>query len=278
MFAPLVFRGGAVGLFAVAAVFVSAFAAAGGGDLRLAATTSADNSGLLAHILPEFEKECGCRVRVVVGGSGKALKLGESGDVDLLFVHAPEEEKKFVREGYGVGRKPVMHNAFVLVGPPEDPAAAAQAESVAGAMLRVKESGAVFVSRGDDSGTHKKEAELWQSAGENAGEFSGEWYVSAGAGMARALLMADQLRGYALADDSTFAVMRDKTALRVLAKNSPPLKNQYSIILINPARHPQTRAELARRFARWILSPPAQELIGGYRFSGARLFAPSAAR
>lgn len=263
----------AVVAFAFVAAAVAPPAAAQN-ELRLAATTSVDNSGLLDVIRPAFEQECRCRLRVIVSGTGKALKLGESGDVDLLLVHAPDDEKQYIKDGHGVGRQLVMYNAFVLAGPPSDPAAIAKTKTIAGAMRVIANKRAVFVSRGDDSGTHKKEMQLWAQNKTSANKLAQKWRVSAGAGMARALLMADELRGYILTDTATFAALRGKVELRILAADKPPLKNEYSIIRVNPARHAQTRGKLARKFASWIVSPRAQRIIGEYRRFGERLFSP----
>ena len=237
-----------------AAVFLAAFAlcaiaaatfANSHNILRIAATTSLDNSGLLASLIPLFEKECQCRVRVIVAGTGKALKLGERGDVDMLLVHAPETEKQYIKNKHGIGRQTIMHNTFILAGPPNDPAAAANAPSIGAAMQIIAQKRALFVSRGDDSGTHKKEMHLWQNKTPG-----GKWYIAAGAGMGRALLMADEKRAYILSDSATFATLRDKTDLRIIATNNPPLKNEYSTIIINPARHPHINIKLARRFGK----------------------------
>ena len=242
--------------------------------LRIAATTSVHNAGLLETLVPTFEAECECRVHVIVAGSGKALKLGEHGDVDMLLVHAPESERQYVKEGHGIGRKTIMHNAFVLAGPPNDPAAAANANTIAEAMKVIATKNASFVSRGDDSGTHKKEMHLWQQ--NKTTNTNGKWRIQAGAGMGRALLMADQLRAYILTDSATFAALRDKTNLRIIKADTPPLKNEYSIIIVNPARHPQTNESLARRFGAWLLSPAAQSVIADYQKFGERLFLPAA--
>ncbi|MGI9337503.1 MAG: substrate-binding domain-containing protein [Gammaproteobacteria bacterium] len=256
----------------IAAIAFAVFFAADNNTLRIAATTSVHNAGLLESLIPAFEKECECRVHVVVAGTGKALKLGEQGDVDMLLVHAPESEEQYVKDGHGIGRQTIMHNAFVLAGPPNDPAAVKQAGGIAEAMKIIATKRAPFISRGDDSGTHKKEMQLWRQS--QAADINGKWRIRAGAGMGRALLMADQLRAYILSDSATFAALRDKTDLRIITTDNPPLKNEYSIIIINPARHPQTNTALARRFGKWLLSPRAQGIIAAHQKFGERLFSP----
>ena len=248
-------------------------AAAPADELRLAATTSLDNSGLLEYLLPDFERRCRCKVRVVAAGSGKALAFGRNGDVDALITHAPEKEKQFVEDGFGLFRRPVMENDFVLVGPPQDPANAGKYADIAEAFQNLAGKGR-FVSRGDDSGTHQKETALWDALG---GRPEGKWYVQAGAGMGRTLLMADELRAYTLSDRGTYLAFRGKTANRIVLQNDPRLRNVYSVTPVNPARHPHVRGVLARRFAEWILSAEVQRRIGEYRYFGETLFYPVSA-
>lgn len=264
----------AAAMMAVAAAVAIVIApAANDNTLRIAATTSVHNAGLTDALVPVFEAECQCRVHVVVAGSGKALKLGEHGDVDMLLVHAPESERQYVKDGHGIGRQTIMHNAFVLAGPPDDPANAAAANTIAEAMKVIANKGAPFISRGDDSGTHKKEMQLWrQNQAEN---INNKWRIQSGAGMGKALLMADEKRAYILTDSATFAALRGKTDLHIIKKDNPPLRNEYSIIIINPARHPQTNTPLARRFAGWLLSPTARAIIANHQKFGERLFSPA---
>ena len=240
--------------------------------LRLATTTSTDNSGLIKHLLPPFEKICDCRVLAVAVGSGKALAFGRAGDVDALLTHAPEAEKRFVADGFGVARRPVMHNDFVIVGPPADPANIASKPSAAAMMQSLAERDAPFVSRGDDSGTHRKERELWQLAGKSP---NGEFYIEAGAGMGRTLLMADELNAYTLSDRGTFLAFRGRIRGRALSPPSVAMRNPYSVIVVHPSRHPHAKTALAEQFADWLQSPAAQKLIADFRLFGEPLFFPA---
>jgi len=241
--------------------------------LRLATTTSTQNSGLLDVLLPPFEKANRARVDVIAVGTGKALKLGENGDVDVVLVHAPAAEEEFMAGGFGVDRRAVMHNDFVVVGPKDDPAGIGKTGSVRDAFRRLASSGARFVSRGDDSGTHKKEREIWQAAGVAPG---GAWYVESGQGMGAVLRMADEQRAYALADRGTYLAYAGQTELAIVLQGVPPLHNPYSVIAVNPARHPGVRHELARSFIDYLTGAEAQALIAGFRRSGQQLFFPDA--
>lgn len=241
-------------------------------ELRLATTTSVENSGLLSHILPDFEKRCDCRVRTVVAGSGKALEFGRRGDVDALLTHAPEDEAAFMAEGYGGLRRMVMQNNFVIVGPPGDPAKLAEAGSVAAALARLEAGDGKFISRGDDSGTHKKEISIWRALD---AEPAGAWYIEAGAGMGQALLMADELDAYTLSDRGTYLAFRDRISSRIVMEGRPLLRNPYSVTTVNPVRHPHVNFRLARRFATWLASPAVQARIGAFRYHGETLFFPA---
>ncbi len=258
-----------------AAVLALAAAAADEKELRLATTTSIDNSGLLAFLLPDFERLCGCRVRTIIAGSGQALALGRRGDADALLTHAPEDEKQFVADGFSSARRVIMENNFVVVGPAEDPAKLADAPDIAAAFAKLARGGARFISRGDDSGTHQKEKSLWAAAGESP---AGEWYLEAGAGMGRTLLMADELRAYALSDRGTYLAFRDKTALREVSRDHPLLRNPYSAMAVNAERHPHVRGDRARQFVEWLASPQTQRRIGEYQYRGETLFFPAADR
>ncbi len=242
-------------------------------DIMLATTTSTDNSGLLRELLPAFEKHSGYKVRVIAVGTGKALRMGRDGDVDLVLVHAPGAEQKFVDGGFGTDREPVMYNDFVLVGPPGDPAGLGKAESAADALARIAASKAVFVSRGDDSGTHKKELNLWKNAGI---EPKGRWYREAGQGMGKVLQMAGELEGYTLADRGTWLAFKSKSPLKIAYEGDKAMFNPYGIIAVNPQRHADANYAGATRLIQWIISPAAQKLIGEFRIGGERLFVPSA--
>ena len=241
--------------------------------LRLATTTSTDNSGLLAALLPQFEKQAGVKVHVIAVGTGKALRMGRDGDVDLVLVHAPAAEKAFVDAGYGVDRRHVMYNDFVLVGPAADPAGIAKSGDANMALERIAAKNALFVSRGDDSGTHKKERNLWQSAGITP---AGDWYREAGQGMGKVLQIAGELDAYTITDRGTWLAYRDKSPLKVLFEGDPRLFNPYGIIAVNPKRYPDTNYRNAGKLIAWITSETGQQMIGGFTISGSRLFTPSA--
>lgn len=245
-------------------------AAQGESSLRLATTTSVENSGLLAFLLPDFERQCDCKVRAIIAGSGKALAFGRQGDVDVVLTHAPADEKQFVVDGFGILRRAVMHNNFILVGPPKDPANAASQPNIAAAMRQISSSSSRFISRDDDSGTHKKERALWKTIKQQPG---GEWYLQAGGGMGQTLLMANELRAYTLSDRGTYLALRDKIALAIIRQNGAP--NPYSVMAINHKRHPHVRATLARQFIFWLTSPAVQKKISEYRYYGESLFIPA---
>jgi tungstate transport system substrate-binding protein len=239
--------------------------------LRLATTTSTENSGLLSELNPPFEKETGIKIHVIAVGTGKALRLAEDGDVDMVLVHAPEAEKKFVDAGYGVERRPVMHNDFVLLGPVTDPAGVQEAHSITDAMLRVAHNQATFISRGDDSGTHKKEQNIWSMAGI---EPDGKWYLSVGQGMGQVLQLAYEMQAYTLSDRGTFLAYQDKINLKIVFQNDDALFNPYHIILVNPGRHPHTKSESARLYADFITGEQGQAVIRNFRVNGKLLFYP----
>ncbi len=246
-----------------------------GERIRLATTTSTQNSGLLDHLLPPFEKATGIKVDVIAVGTGKALALGRRCDVDLVMVHAPSLEKKFVAQGFGADRRKLMHNYFVVLGPPGDPAHVAQAKDAAQAFRALAAAKAPFVSRGDRSGTHVKETALWRAAGVKPA-----WpgYKEAGQGMGAVLTMANQLQAYTLSDIGTFLKYQSagKLDLKVLFAKDPLLKNPYSVILVNPARCPKVKAGPAKALMDFLLSPKGQELIRSYQAGGRQLFWPDA--
>ncbi len=247
--------------------------AADQGTLRMATTTSTDNSGLLGVLLPAFEKKTGYEVHVIAVGTGKALRMGRDGDVDLVLVHAPGAEKSFVDKGYGVDRRDVMYNDFVIVGPPRDPAGIAGSSDATVALERISGKSALFISRGDDSGTHKKELGLWQSARIKP---RGDWYREAGQGMGKVLQISGELDAYTLTDRGTWLAYLDKFPLKVLFEGDPRLYNPYGIIAVNPGRYPDVNYEGATRLIRWITSPAGQSLIGSFEIAGNPLFTPSA--
>jgi tungstate transport system substrate-binding protein len=239
--------------------------------LKMATTTSTDNSGLLAVLNPPFENIYNVKLDVISVGTGKAIRLGKNGDVDLIFVHAPGAEKKFVAEGSGIEREPVMHNDFVIVGPEADPAGLKNANNIVDAMSKLIEAKHVFVSRGDDSGTHKKEKNLWKMTGKEA---SGDWYLAVGQGMGVVLRIADDKEAYTLTDRGTYLAYKDKMKLRVMFENDPGLFNPYHVIMVNPEKHPHAKIEMARKYSDFIRSSEGQDLIRNFKVNGEILFHP----
>jgi len=237
--------------------------------LRMSTTTSTENSGLLAVLLPPFEKRFGCKVDVVAVGTGKALKLGEAGDVDVVFVHARALEDKFVANGFGVNRRDVMFNDFVVVGPPGDPAGVGKTQSALEAFRAISSKGSPFISRGDESGTHQKEKEIWASAGIVP---KGAWYAEAGQGMGEVLTMAAQKRGYTLSDRGTYIAFRKKTDLVVVRQGDKNLWNPYGIIAVNPKKHAHVKYDLAMKLVEFVSGPEGRSLIAGYKVDGEQLF------
>jgi len=244
-----------------------------GREIVLATTTSTEDSGLLDYLLPQFTAKTGITVREIAVGTGQALEIGRRGDADVVLVHAPMAEAAFVAAGDGIDRVHVMYNYFVLVGPAADPAGAS-GDNTTAAFQRVAACGCAFVSRGDGSGTNIKELQLWALAGLTP-EPSG-WYKEAGQGMGATLRIADRLGAYTLSDDGTFYVMKPQLDLAVIVENQPPLLNQYSVILVNPATHPTVRYADAAAFHDWLVSAEGQALIAAYEVSGRRPFNPNA--
>ena len=241
--------------------------------LRLATTTSTANSGLLEQILPEFENSSGYRVHVIAVGTGKALRMGEDGDVDVILVHARAAEEKFLAAGLGIDRKDVMHNDFVLVGPASDPAGIQGHTDAALALAKISQGQQIFISRGDQSGTHKKELSLWQASGS---AHKGPWYREAGQGMGKVLQISDELNAYTLVDRGTWLAYADKVQLRVLVEGDKRLFNPYGVIAVNPARHPDINYQGAKAFSHWLTSAATQKRIGEFRIHGKNLFIPDA--
>ena len=242
-------------------------------DIRLATTTSTENSGLLKVILPMFEAKYGGKVRVVSVGTGAALKLGENGDADVVLVHARELEDKFMAAGFGSVRKDVMYNDFIIVGPVSDPAGVRGMKDVIAAMKKINASGAKFISRGDESGTHQMEKDYWKSASVDA---KGAWYVSAGQGMGQVLTMAGQLGGYTLTDRATYAAYKDKTGLATLVEGDQKMFNPYGVIVVNPQKHPGINTQGATAFANWLTSTEGQKAVADFKINGVQMFYPTA--
>ncbi len=241
----------------------------------LQSTTSTRNSGLFDHLLPKFTAATGIEVRVVAVGTGQALKNGRNGDGDALLVHAKERELAFVAAGYGVLRCDVMYNDFVIVGPKGDPAGIAGGRDAVAAFARIAATASPFVSRGDDSGTHTKERALWRLAGIDPTR-AGRWYREAGAGMGTTLNMAAAMEAYTLTDRASWVAFANKRGLELLVEGDPRLFNQYGIILVNPARHPNVRFAAAKAFRDWLVGPEGQAAIAAFRVDGQQLFFPNA--
>ncbi len=246
--------------------------------ITLSSTTSTENSGLLAHLIPRFRQKTGIDVRVIAVGTGRALLLGKRGDVDLVLVHHQASEQKFIEHGFGVERRDVMYNDFVIVGPTRDPANVNGLTTSIAALRQIYAHAAAFVSRGDDSGTHKKELELWSLAGIDVQPHSGTWYRETGTGMGATLNIANGMRAYTLADRGTWLSFRNRGELTLFVENDPPLFNQYGIILINPQRHPHIKFKEAKLFADWLTSDEGQQAIAGFTLAGQQLFFPNAKR
>ncbi len=266
-------------LFLVALLFLSPLLASADEPkqklLRMATTTSTDNTGLLKAILPTFQEQTGYEVQVVAVGTGKALKMGQDGDVDVVLVHARSAEEKFVAEGFGTKRNDVMYNQFVLIGPEADPAKIKTADSAATALSQIAKTHSKFVSRGDDSGTHKKEKGLWEAANLKP---EGKWYMEAGQGMGKIIQIAGELEGYALTDSGTWLVYQEKSPLKQLYQGDKGLFNPYGIIAVNPERHKDANYAGATALVDWMTSNKGQALIGDFRFHGEQLFVPNASK
>lgn len=239
-------------------------------------TTSTQNSGLFDHILPIFQEKTGIEVRVVAVGTGQAIKNAENGDGDVLFVHAKAAEEKFVAEGHGLQRSDVMYNDFILVGPPADPAGIAGTKDITAALTKIAETGATFASRGDDSGTHKAELKLWKEAGIDAAAASGDWYRETGSGMGATLNTGTAMGAYVLTDRATWISFGNKGDYQIAVEGDTRLFNQYGIILVNPAKHENVKAEAGQAFIDWVLSAEGQQAIADYKIDGQQLFFPNA--
>lgn len=240
--------------------------------LKLATTTSTENSGLLYALLPPFEKKFKVKVDVISVGTGKALKLGENGDVDVVLVHARAAEDKFINEGFGVNRRDVMYNDFIIVGSKDDPAGI-KGSNASESLKKIAGGKQFFISRGDESGTHKKEKELWKLAGI---EPKGEWYLEAGQGMGATLQIADEKKAYCLVDRGTYIAYEKKVDLVILSEGDKIFFNPYGIMAVNPKRHPQVNYTYAIALIGWVTSPEGQKIIGEFKQEGKVLFHPSA--
>ncbi len=243
--------------------------------ITLSSTTSTDNSGLLEYLIPKFKEKTGINVRVVAVGTGRALLLGERGDADLLLVHHKTSETKFVENGFGIERRNVMYNDYVIVGPKQDPANIKNVKNTVEALKLIYDQATPFVSRGDDSGTHKKELELWSQAGVDIQQYSGTWYREAGASMGTTLNIANGMSAYTLTDRGTWLSFKNRDDLILLFENDPPLFNQYGVILVNPERHPHIKYNEAKLFSNWLTSSEGQQAIAEFSLQGQQLFFPN---
>ncbi len=244
--------------------------------ITLSSTTSTDNSGLLNYLVPKFTQKTNIEVRVIAVGTGRALDLAKRGDADLVLVHHKGSEKNFVDQGFGIERRDVMYNDYVIVGPKQDPANIHSLKRSIIAFKNIFGSKHPFISRGDDSGTHKKELELWQQADLNPQPYSGEWYREAGAGMGATLNIANGMNAYTLTDRGTWISFKNRDDLTLLLENDPPLFNQYGIILVNPKYHEHIKYKQAKLFSDWLTSPQGQQAIAEYKVKGQQLFFPNA--
>ena len=263
-------------LAATITLVVAAPARAQDKSIVVASTTSTQDSGLFSHILPLFKAKTGIDVKVVAQGTGQALDTGRRGDADVLFVHAKAQEDKFVADGFGVKRYPVMYNDFVLIGPKSDPAGIKGMTDVAEALKAIKSKGAPFISRGDRSGTHIAELDLWKAAGIDIGKEKGSWYKEIGQGMGAALNTASAANAYVLADRGTWLSFKNRGDLDILVAGDKRLFNQYGVMLVNPEKHPHVKKALGQAFIDWLVSPEGQKAIADYKINGQELFFPNA--
>jgi len=244
--------------------------------ITVASTTSTEESGLFRHLLPAFTKETGIEVRVVAVGTGQALKIGERGDCDVVFVHDKPAEVAFVERGFGVDRHEVMHNDFVLVGPTNDPAHADDGKDIVDALRKIASAKAPFVARGDDSGTSKAEIRLWKEAGIDPKAARGGWYRDTGSGMGPTLNTAAAMDGYTLSDRGTWLSFKNKQNLKIIVEGDRRLFNQYGVMLVNPEKHSHVKQDLGHQFIDWLTSPTGQRTIADYKINGEPLFFPDA--
>ena len=244
--------------------------------ITVASTTSTEQSGLFGYLLPLFEAKTGIKVRVVALGTGQALDLARRGDADVAFVHAKAAEEKFLAEGHGVRRYPVMYNDLVLIGPKGDPAQIAGSKDVVDALKKIQSTQAPFVSRGDKSGTHMAELDLWKASGIDLDKAKGAWYRDTGQGMGPALNTAAAMNAHLLADRGTWLAFKNRGDLAILVEGDKRLFNQYGVMLVNPDKHPTVKKDLGQAFIDWLVSPEGQKAIAEYKIGGQQLFFPNA--
>jgi tungstate transport system substrate-binding protein len=264
------------GLTLSAAVLAAGSAHAEGKSIIVQSTTSTQNSGLFDHVLPMFEKASGIRVNVVAVGTGQAIKNASNCDGDVLFVHAKPVEDKFVADGYGVKRFDVMYNDFVIVGPASDPAKLSGSNDAASSLKKIAAAKVVFASRGDDSGTHKKELALWQAAGVDVTAASGTWYRETGSGMGATLNVSVGMSAYTMSDRATWIAFKNKSDFKIAVEGDKVMFNQYGIMQVNPEKCPNVKADAAKVFVDWVVSKDGQAAIASYKLDGQQLFFPNA--
>jgi tungstate transport system substrate-binding protein len=245
-------------------------------SIVVASTTSTEDSGLFGYLLPLFRQATGITVKVIAQGTGQALDTARRGDADVAFVHARAAEEKFIAEGAGVKRYPVMYNDFVLIGPKDDPAGIKGTNDIVAALKAIQQKGAPFVSRGDRSGTHQAELALWKDAGIDIATAKGPWYRDIGQGMGAALNTAAAMNAYVLSDRGTWISFKNRADLMIAVEGDKKLFNQYGVILVNPAKHPNVKKEEGQAFIDWLISPAGQQAIAGYKIDGQQLFFPNA--
>ena len=243
--------------------------------ITLASTTSTENSGLLDYLLPFFTEKSGVSVRVLTRGTGQALELGRRGDVDVVFVHAESFEKEFISKGFGVKRYPVMYNDFVLIGPEQNPAGIDNSDTVVGAFKKIFNSQSIFVSRGDNSGTHFKEQQIWKKIGKDIFQKNYSWYKEVGSGMGSTLNITVSLQGYTLSDRATWETFKNKENIKIILEGDTILFNQYGVILVNPSLHQHVKKESAQMFIDWLISKDGQYLISSFIPKNEQLFFPN---
>ncbi len=268
----------AFGIAALAGAMFVTDAATAADSIIVQSTTSTQNSGLYKHLLPVFKSKTGIQVNVVAVGTGQAIKNAQNCDGDVLLVHAKPSEKKFVAGGYGVKRSDLMYNDFVLVGPPSDPAEVDGMKDAPAALKKIAATGALFASRGDNSGTHKKEVRLWKASGVDPESASGKWYRETGSGMGATLNAGVGMGAYVMTDRATWISFKNKGDYKILVEGDDKLFNQYGVILVNPARCPNVNKTAGQSFIDWLVSKEGQKAIGDYKLGGKQLFFPNASK
>jgi tungstate transport system substrate-binding protein len=263
-------------VIAAAALAFASHAIAQDKSIVVASTTSTQDSGLFGHLLPMFKARTGIDVKVVAQGTGQALDTARRGDADVVFVHAKPAEEKFVSEGFGVKRYPVMYNDFILVGPKSDPAGIKGSKDIVAALTAIKAKGADFISRGDKSGTHQAELNLWKVAGIDVAKDKGPWYKEIGQGMGAALNTASASNAYVLADRGTWLSFKNRGDLVISVEGDKRLFNQYGVMLVNPEKHPSVKKDLGQQFIDWLVSAEGQKAIADYKINSEQLFYPNA--